>query len=176
MNNKFKKLMLIDAWWEFIYGFIGPFLTIYFNNFGTLEDVGYGVAILFFVQGITSYFASKVLNKNNAKTILLFSQIGEALRAFAFLGVVNVMQVYIIQFIGGITKGFIDPAYNEIFVMVSKKEKGESFGKRSSLFNFAIALSALLSGMLINRFGYTVVFLSWGIMEFIYGAYVYRNI
>ncbi len=77
---------------------------------------------------------------------------------------------------GGITQSFIKPAYNELYVQVGEKETGKSFGERSSLVNISLGLSALISGILIEFFGYIPIFIVWGITEIFYGIYIYYNL
>lgn len=173
MHKGFRNLLIIDTFWSFVYGLAAPFITIYFNNFGSIKEVGLSVAIMYIIQGLLCFGAGKVLERIKPKKVLLFSQIAEGLRIFLFVLAKNVYWVYAIQFIGGITRAFITPAYSELLVKVSKKESGMSFGERSGLNMIALGLSALISGVLISYFGYTPIFVMWGFAEIVYGTYIY---
>ncbi len=173
MNDKFKKLTLIDTFWNFMIGLIAPFITIFFNEFGGFDEVGVSVAILLIIKGFTCFLTGRFLNKNNTKKILLISQIAESGRILLFLFAQNIYWVYGIQLIGGVVNGFITPAYSKLFVDVGKEEKGKSFSDRSGIITISMGVSALISGFLINFFGYALIFIIWSIAEFIYGLYIY---
>ncbi|MBN1923832.1 MAG: MFS transporter [Nanoarchaeota archaeon] len=176
MDEKFKRLMLIDAFFNFMYGLVAPFLTIYFNEFGGFEEVGFSIAIMYIVKAFVSFGAGRVLKKYNARLVLLISQLLEGIRVFFFLIATNVFWVYGIQFIGGIINGFITPAYDAIFVKVSKKEQDSSFGEMNGVTTMAVGVSALISGVILDYFGYVPMFILWGVSEIIYGIYIYFKI
>ena len=174
MNKRFKTLMLADVFWCFLNGLIAPFITIYFNEFGGFEEVGLSVALFFVIQGLTSLVAGKFLQKFKSRHIIFITQMLEGVRILFFLMVRNIYWVYIIQFFGGLTNGFIEPAYNKLFVKVGKNEKGTSFGNVSALTNISIGVSALIAGVMINFFGYAPIFIIWSITEIIYGVLLFR--
>lgn len=176
MDKKFKSLTLIDTFWYFMYGVAAPFITIFFNEFGSLDDVGLSVAILFIVQAFVSLFAGKVLNKIDNKLVLLIGKLFEAFRIFMFLFASNIYWVFALQFIGGITQGFIWPAGDQLFVKISKKVKGTSFGERTFYTNLAMGVSALIAGFLLTLMGYAPMFIIWGISEAIYGIFIYLKL
>ena len=176
MNERFKRLMLIESFWNFMYGLAAPFIAIYFNQFGGLEEVGISFAILSVFKGLMSFFAGKVLEKHTARTVLLFGQITESIRILLFIFASNIYFIYLLQFIGGITGGFISPSYFKLYVKVGKDEPGKSFGSSIALSNIAIGSSALISGLMLDYFGYAPMFIFWSIAELIYGLYIYFNV
>lgn len=177
MHKDFKRLLLIDGFWWFIYGLAAPFLTIYFKNFGGLEQVGFSVAILSLIKGFISLISTKFLKKEaSIKKIFLIGQVIEGLRIISFIFANNIFQIYLIQVLGGITGGFVIPAYNVIYVRVGEDEDDNAFRTKTGVNNIIVGLSALLAGMLISVFGYVPIFIMWGVMEVFYGFYIYYNV
>lgn len=175
MNEDFKRLTFIDAFWNFFNGLAAPFLTIYFNQFGGLDSVGISVAARYLIQGalpliFAGFFKGR---KSNMKKWFLIGQLLESIRVIMFIFATNINQIYIIQMIGGVTYSFISPGYSKIFVTAGNDENDDAFRKRVGIINLLVGLSALGSGFLINYFGFVPVFVAWAITELIYGLYIY---
>lgn len=176
MHKDIKRLLMIDSTYAFFYGLAQPFIVIFFNNFGSLEEVGISVALLLIIQGIVSLITSKFISKLGSKRILLISQALEGIRIVLFLFVTNVYQVYFLQIVGGIFKGFNIPAYNNLYVNVCRDESSTSIGTMSSTTNIAYGVSALIGGLIIGEFGYMPAFILWAAQEVVYGVYVYFKV
>jgi hypothetical protein len=175
LNKDFQRLTFIDALWDFFNGLAAPFLTIYFNGFGGLNEVGISVALRYTLQGIIPLLFSKFMKKrkSNMKLWFLIGQIFESLRVMLFIFASSINDIYIIQLLGGVTYSLISPAYTKIFVKTGDDEDDDAFRVRSGIINLIIGISALLSGFIINYFGFIPVFASWAIIELIYGFYIY---
>lgn len=175
MNKDFQRLTFIDALWNFFNGLVAPFLTIYFNNFGGLNEVGISVALRYGLQGIIPLIFSGFLKKrkSNMKLWFLIGQMFESVRVMLFIFASSINDIYIIQMLGGVTYSLIAPAYTKIFVKSGDDEDDDAFRVRAGIINLIIGISALLSGFMINYFGYVPVFAAWAVIEIIYGFYIY---
>jgi hypothetical protein len=176
LNSDFKRLTFMDSVWHFFNGLIAPFLVIYFNDFGGLNEIGISIAIKYLIQGMLPFLIIKIFkkkSKNKMKNFLLFGQILESLRIILFIFARNINDIYLIQLLGGITYSFISPSYNQIFVKVCDDESNNAFMKNTGITNLMIGLSALISGFFINYFGFVPVFIAWSVIELIYGFYFY---
>ena len=172
MHTDFKRLTFVDTLWYFVYGLAAPFITIFFNQFGGLEEVGISVAFLYIIKGLVSLFSINWLKKIDIKKVFLISQFFEGIRLIAFIFAKNIYWVYAIQFFGGVTGGFILPAYAKILVKVGNDESDTAFRKRTGYTQIAFGISALVAGFLINYFGYAPIFIAWGLLEIFYGFYI----
>lgn len=175
MNADFKRLTFIECFWSFFNGLIAPFLVIYFNDFGGLDEVGISVAIMYLIQGIVPFIIIKLFKKKkrNMKKLFLLGQSLESLRVLFFIFAKSITHIYIIQLIGGITSSLVMPSYSKIFVNVGDDENDDAFNKQVGFINLSLGISALISGFFINYFGFIPVFILWSATEFIYGIYVY---
>lgn len=176
VHQDFKNLTYIETIWYFMYGLAGPFLTIYFKEFGGIDEVGISLFAYYIILGISSLISIKYLKKNNIRKVFLLGQIFEGLRIIGFIFAQNIYWVYAIQLIGGLTKSLILPSYNHIYVKAGKDEPVKAFGAMTGYTNIALGASALIAGFLINYFGYTIVLTLWGLNEIIYGFYVYFKV
>jgi MFS family permease len=176
MHKDLKNLIQINSFYSFLTGFVEPFIVIFFNEFGSLEEVGISVSILMIIQGIISLFSSKYLFKIGIRKIILFTQIFESLRILGFIFAQNVFHIYIIQILGGIIKGFNSPAYANLFVDVCQDESTKSIAQHTSLTTIMYGLSVLAGGFMIGFFGYKIIFLIWAFQELIYGIYVFFKV
>ena len=176
MHTDFKRLTFIDTLWYFFFGLAAPFISIYFNQFGGLEEVGISIAFLYIMKGIVSLISINALKTIDIKKVFVSSQIFEGVRLICFIFVNNIYWVYFLQFLGGITGGFILPAYTKILVKIGEDESDTAFRKRTGFTQIALGISALLAGFLINFFGYAPIFIAWGLTEIFYGLYIYFSI
>lgn len=176
MHRDLKNLITINSFYYLLSGFVEPFIVIFFNKFGSLEEVGISLSLLMIFQGVVSLFASKYLKKIGIKKIILITQIFEALRITGFIFAQNVFHVYFLQILGGMVKGFNTPAYSNLFVDVCKDESSKSIGEHSSFTTIIYGISILIGGFLIGYFGYSLVFMIWAAQELVYGIYVYSKV
>jgi MFS family permease len=176
MHNDLKHLIRINSFYNFLSGFVEPFIVIFFNEFGSLEEVGISMALLIIFEGFISMISSKHLLKIGIKKIILITQIFESLRIIGFIFASNVYHVYILQIFGGMFKGFNSPAYTNLFVDVCKDESSKNIGKHSGLTTIMYGLSVLLGGFMLSFFGYRLMFAVWAFQELIYGIYVYLKV
>jgi hypothetical protein len=175
MNKDFQRLTFIDSMWFFFSGLMAPFLTIYFNGFGGLNEVGISVALRYCIQGIIPLIFSRIFKKRqtNMKKWFLIGQTLESARVALFIFASSMNDIYIIQLLGGITYSFISPAYQKIFVSTGNDEDDDAFRVRVGVVNLFLGLSALVSGFAINYFGFAPVFIAWSAMELFYGLFIY---
>ncbi|VVB74623.1 Multidrug resistance protein MdtG [Candidatus Tiddalikarchaeum anstoanum] len=176
MSKDLRNLVLINSFYNFFYGLAEPFITIFFNKFGDLSEVGISIAILYIVQGVISYFVSNYINVLGPKRVVLISQIFESVRVFGFIFAQNVYWVYGLQILGGIIQGFNTPAYMSVYVNVCRDESDKSVGIHSSIPTIAYGVSALIAGFMIDMFGYVPIFILWGLQELFYGLYIYFKV
>jgi MFS family permease len=176
MHKDLKNLIRLNIVYNFFIGFASPFMVIFFNNYGSLEEVGIAIALMYVLQGTMSYLTSNLFSKFSARMIVLISQIAEGLRILGFLFVQDVYGVYVLQALGGIISGFNSPAYSNVYVDVCSDESGKNIGKQDSFPTIAYGISSLLSGFIIGSFGYAPVFIIWSIQEFVYGLFIYYKV
>lgn len=176
MHSDMKNLLKLNVFYNFFIGFAQPFIAIFFNNFGSLEEVGIAVAIMYILEGLVSFLTSNLFSKYSAKLIVLVSQLADGLRIFGFLFVQDVYGVYVLQMLGGIIRGFNTPAYSNVYVDVCSDESSKSIGKQDSVPTMAYGFSTLLSGFIIGTFGYAPVFIIWAVQEIIYGLIIYYKV
>lgn len=176
MHKDLKNLIKANSFYNFLSGFVEPFIVIFFNNFGSLEEVGISLALLIIFEGLVSLFTSKYLDRIGIKKIILITQIMESLRVLGFIFAQNVWHVYLLQILGGMFKGFNSPAYSNLFVDVCEDESSKNIGKHSSFTTIMYGISILIGGYMISFFGYQLMFLVWAIQELVYGLYVYYKV
>ena len=176
MHKDIKRLMMINSLYNFFFGLAEPFIVIFFNEFGSIEEVGISVALLLIMQGLVSLFVSKLISRIGAKKIILTTQILESSRIIALILAPNVHFIYLLQVIGGILRGFNEPSYDNLFVNVCKDESSSSIGIYSSFTIISYGASALIGGLIIGAFGYAPVFILWAAQELIYGVYLYLKL
>ncbi|MFA5333211.1 MAG: MFS transporter [Candidatus Nanoarchaeia archaeon] len=176
MHKDLRNLIKINSFYNFLSGFVEPFIVIFFNEFGSLEEVGISLSLIIIFEGLVSLFTSKYLHKLGIKRIILITQIFESLRVLGFIFAQNVYHVYLLQILGGLFKGFNTPAYTNLFVDVCKDESSKSIGKYSSLTTIVYGISVLIGGFMIGFFGYKIMFMVWALQELFYGFYVYSKV
>jgi len=146
--------------YQFASGLIGPFYVLYIQKIGgTIENLGIAFGILGFFSAITTYLVGKYSDKIGRKPFLIFSGYLIATLFLLYLLVKTVFQLYILQAIFGIVNSVFIVMERILIADSTKSEtRGVQIGRYDAIVGIFASLALVLSGFLISKFGFEIVF------------------
>lgn len=113
------------------------------------------------VQIPTSKYTDKEVGNKREFYTMLIGSIIIALVPLLYLGVENITEIYLIQFIFGIGNGLSYPGWMTIFSRFIKKGKeGYNWSSYNTYVALATASTAMIGGYIAQNFGFKFVFIS----------------
>lgn len=174
-NPVIRILIISDLIMVSSFGLISPILAVFITD--SIEGGNVAVA------GIASaiYLLSKSLflipiaiiidNKKGEKDdfwTLFIGSIVFSLVPLAYIFITSPIQLYIIQFIHGLSAALISPGWNAIWVRhIDKGHEGLSSGVYNTFVGVGTALTASIGGLIAKEYGFSPLFITVSISSFI---------
>lgn len=156
---------------------IGPIYALF------VEDVGGNLlyasltgGVFAFAAGLTTLFAGKFADKHKRDEILVaigYSIMG--LGFFLYIFANSIWFLFAIEIILGFSEAFYSPSFDALFSRhITRKKAGREWGAWESMNYFSIALGAAIGGIIVNKFGFNVVFIIMSTLCFASAIYIFR--
>jgi len=164
MKRGFKLLILSDLLIIMAFGLISPILAIFIKEDligGSAFAAGLSISIYLFTRAVFGIPFGRVEDHHAKKRFLL---IGTYLIAIAPLGYYflnNIYQLYLVQFMYGFGAAMAFPAFGALFIhyMDHGKEAYE-WSVYGTVIGLGTAVTALVGGAIVQRFGFNYLFLA----------------
>ncbi len=155
--NFFAFFLFLSA----IYSLV-PTLPIYLARLGSNErEIGALIGIIALATLVSRLFVGQALLKYRAKSIIMAGALLAAVTFFAYIVFQPFWPLLIIRFLQGVTMGCIDTAVLvSIIGVVLPAYRTRALGYLMLAFSLATAVSAPFGMFVINRYSFTVLFLS----------------
>jgi sugar phosphate permease len=161
----------------FVIGMFAPFYAVFVEKIGgNIAWAGFSWAILSIVTGVLILLFTNLEVKVKEQELLL--ALGYILRgavfvSYAFMG--SLTQLLFTQVLWGIAAAIGVPAFDAVYQShTSQEEAIGQWGGWEGISSIATGIAALLGGLLIQSFGYNVVFIGMAGISFMLGLYVWR--
>lgn len=170
-----KYFVLSDLFFLAGWGLIEPVLSIFIIQRvvgATLTTVGVSAAIYWLLKSILEIPIANFLDRNPGEkddfAILVGGLFFAALSAFAFNWVHEIWQLYVVQAMHAIAFALYIPSWSAIFSRHLDKERVSfDWSLDSTVAGTAAGITGLLSGIVAEGFGFTVVFAAAGTFSLI---------
>lgn len=167
MNPIIRYLVLSDIVWRGSVGFIGPIFALFIAGFiegGTAEVVGVAMSIYLFTKSIFQVpFASFIDRMRGEQTDFWFMFLGTlagALLPLAYLFIHTPIQLYLVQFVCGISAAAAFPPFMAMFTKhIDKHKEGSEWGIYYTLTDLCAAATAVIGGMMAVTLGFRTLIL-----------------
>lgn len=162
MHKQLKLFLGVDSLFVLAAGMLGPIYAIFVQKIGgDILAAGSAWAIFMLVSGIGIFLMGKIQDKiKKDKPIII---LGYAIRSLGFLGyffVSNVIQLFIVQLLLGISTMVITPAYDSFYTKYLEKGKFASqWAAWEGMWYSISGVAALVGAFLAKIFGFKVLFL-----------------
>ena len=141
---------------------LGPVYAIFIvNRFSaSIIDVGILSAIFSFVAAIFKIPAGRLTDLYGKEKIFIIGIFAGALCSLSYIVASNLLQLYIIEFFFGLSVALQRPALLALTIDMSDKgNRGLFLGIFESANDIALASAALLSVVIVGKFGFEPLFL-----------------
>ena len=141
-------------------GFLGPVYSIFIvRNFqASLFHAGLLSAIFLLTSAIFKMPAGKMVDKHGKWKILFIGLIGCGVSSLAYIFAFDIMHLYVIEFIYGISFAFQRPALLALMAIVSNKpSRGMLLGVFDSVDDISGAFAAVVSGAVVSSLGFNML-------------------
>ena len=170
INNSLRTLFVINSIFVFASQLLSPLYAIYVQKFGNgVVLAGTSVSVLLLSSTLFLALISKWGSAVKEKEHML--AVGYLLRAigwFAYIVISDAFSLIMLQILFGLGEALGTPAFSAIFAEhVNKKDNVEKYADWSIISNTIMALAAVLGGVLVNSFGFNILFIVMSIMAFV---------
>ena len=177
LNKSLRILITTNTIMVFIVGLFAPFYAVFVQHIGgNIAFAGLSWAILSIVSGILILLFSKWQLKVKEQELLIAS--GYIFRGLVFLSYAfmsNITQLLFTQVLWGIAAAISVPAFDAIYSAHTTRESSiVQWGEWEGIAAIATGVAALIGGILIQSFGYSIVFICMAVLSFAIGIYIYR--
>ncbi|MEM1515036.1 MAG: MFS transporter [Candidatus Bathyarchaeia archaeon] len=144
-------------------GLLGPIYPLFIlNRFSvSFTDIG----LLFSVFGFSSAFfkivSGKMVDTYSKEKVFLIGAILGAACSMLYIFTSNVTQLYLLEFLFGISYALEDPARLAMIAELGgRKRRGFIFGISESAYEIAGSIAALIAVVIVSNFGFESVFIA----------------
>jgi MFS family permease len=156
-----KNMITLISFSSLGLGFLGPVYSIFVvKNFSaSLFHAGILSAIFLLTSAIFKTPAGRLVDKYGNWKILFIGLIGCGVSSLSYIFAFNIIHLYAIEFIYGISFAFQRPALLALMAVVSNKpSRGMLLGIFDSVDDISGALAAVVSGAVVSSLGFEMLF------------------
>jgi len=130
---------------------------------GSVEVVGFSTLIYFIISAVVTIpigiLMDKVKGYVDERNILFFSTLGRGVLLIFFAYIKFVWQLYLLQFLLGIVRASMLPAWRILFSKYADNDKeGLAWSTVDSITTIGMGLAAYLGSLIVEQVSYTFVF------------------
>ena len=174
-NKYIKTLTIANATFDSSMGLLSPVIAIFFTTSiigGTPAVAGTAVAITLIVKSILrvplAYFLDKTSGEKTEFYVMIAGYILISFSFFLYLFARVPMHVYLIQVIIGISMAMAyTPWYGFFSRHLDKTHEDFEWSIATSLGGLGAALAAFVGGLLVNEYGFSILFIISGLLSFL---------
>lgn len=162
---------------NFASGFFLPFYALFAQKVGgSLLDTGIAYAIFSIATGlIILIFCRSQIYLNNVRRIIVAGYFAIGIIYLLYMLVGSRLSLFFIQAILGIIIGLSAPAWDAVFGSdLAEKAAGRQWSVWTGGVNIAVGLGALLGGLIVDIYSFSVLFLIMAGINFIAGFVSWR--
>ena len=177
LNRSLRILVITNAVLAFIIGLFAPFYAVFIQHIGgnvAFAGLAWGLSSL--VGGILIFLFSNWQLKIKEQELLI--ALGYVLRGVVFLSyafMTNMTQLIATQILWGIATAIGTPAFDSVYTAHTSKENSIlEWGQWEGVSAIVTGIAAFVGGLLIQGFGYEIIFMTMAVISFTLGGYIWR--
>lgn len=177
LNRSLRILIMANTILVFVFGLFVPFYAVFIEQIGgNIATAGLTWALFMIVAGILILLFSRWEMRVKEQELLLAT--GYVIRGIVFISYAfmdSMAQLLVTQVLWGIGMALGAPAFDSLYSTHTDKDDSiQQWGSWEGIASISSGCAALVGGILIQEFGYTVIFLSMAIICFLLGFYIWR--
>jgi len=145
---------------SFASGLLGPFYVVYLQKIGgSIENLGAAFGLMIVTQSLVSLFVGKYSDVLGRKPFLILATYLTSGIVFAYTLINTLVELYLLQ----ILLGAVDATHATVSTaflgdITKRSKRGLQIGKYNAIIGVFSGLSMILSGMLVPKFGFQIIF------------------
>lgn len=176
MKKALKILLYTDGIVLLAAAMMGPIYAVFSEKIGgDLLTASTTWAVFSLAAGVTIFFIGRFEDRIKEKELALVW--GYLVMAFGFLGYIfvkNPASLFIIQIILGFGRALYTPAYDALYCKhLTVKKEASSWGTWEAVNFFTAAIGAFFGGLIVNFFGFDVLFVLMFILTLGCAVFIY---
>lgn len=177
LNRSLRILIVTNSILVFIIGLLAPFYAVFIEHLGgNIAFAGLAWAIYSIVAGILIFlFANWELKVKEQELLIAFGYVlrGAVFLSYAFM--TSITQLIITQIFWGVATAIGTPAFDAVYADHTAKESSiVQWGEWEGISAIMTGIAALIGGIIIQSFGYQLVFLAMSVISLSLGLYIFR--
>lgn len=161
MRAKISLIITLSSLSSLGVGLLGPIYPIFVLNRFSASVIDIGILLTIF--GLVSAFfkapAGKLIDIYGGKKIFFVGVALGALCSLAYIFAFNLTQLYMIEFLFGVSYALQSPARLALIMEVNEgTKKGLILGIFESAYDIASSLAALIAVIIVSNFGFEAIF------------------
>ncbi len=156
-------------------GLLGPVYTIFVvDRFSaSLVDVGVLSAVFGFVAAVFKVPSGRLVDLYGKEKVLFVGLVPGAICSLSYVLAFDLYYLYIIEFLFGVSYALQSSSLLALTMTTSSKDnRGLLLGVFDSAYDVAGAVAAILSGIIVSRFGFEPLFLACSGFHAITGFFI----
>ncbi len=177
LNRSLRILVTLSVLMNFIIGMFAPFYAVFVKDIvgGSIAFAGLSWAVLDVVCGILILFFVKWELRVKEQELLM--ALAYILRGIVFLSYVfmtSMTQLILTQVLWGIAIAIGTPAFDAVYSAHTTRDRSIiEWGGLEGMTSIAAGTAALIGGLVITSFGFSVIFMMMATVCFAQGIYVW---
>ena len=177
LNRSLRVLITVNAILVFIMGLFAPFYAVFVQRIGgNVAFAGLSWAVFSIVSGTFIFLFSNWQLKVKEPELLI--ALGYILRGGVFISyafMASISQLMITQVFWGVAVALGTPAFDSVYANHTNKESSiVEWGRWEGIAAIVAGVAALTGGLIIQAFGYEVIFIAMAVISVGLGVYVWR--
>ncbi|MDP4009514.1 MAG: MFS transporter [Candidatus Shapirobacteria bacterium] len=177
INKSLTILVTANSILVFILNLFAPFYAVFVQEIGgNIAFAGLSWAVYSMVSGILIFLFSNWQLKVKEPELLI--ALGYVLRGgvfFSYALMNNIPQLILTQVLWGVATAIGTPAFDSVYSSHTSKENSIiEWGRWEGIAAIVTGFAALIGGVLIQFFGYPIIFIVMSIVSTGLGIYIYR--
>ncbi len=177
LNRSLRILIGVNTVLVFTVGLFAPFYAVFVQHIGgSIAFAGFSWAVFAIVTGVfVLLFSNWGLSVKEPELLLAFGYMlrGAVFVSYAFMA--SMPQLILTQLLWGLATAVGSPAFDVVYSEHTEKENSfMEWGRWEGISSIAAGCAALLGGILIQNFGYEILFISIAAICFLLGIYIWQ--
>ena len=155
---------------------IAPIYALFVENIGgDLLDAGLTGSIYALAAGVTTLVSGRITDRiRESELIVVF---GYAIMGIGYLLLIlvhSIWTLFLVQALIGFAEAIYSPAFDALYSKhLDRGKAGRQWGTWESMNYFTLAAGAAIGGLIVNQFGFNLLFVIMALLTFTAALYIY---
>src|SRR3989344_2403235 len=182
-NAVVKRFIWADLVWLAGWGLLSPIFAVFVLQQipgATVVTIGTAAAIYWILKSIIQIPVALAIDRTASERddylVLVVSLMLAGLTSFSYILVHTVWQLYLVEVLHAVSFALYIPAWNGIFTRhLEPEHRALEFALDSGAVGIATGVAGLLGSLIMQQFGFQVIFVTTAILSFISAIIIFNS-